>query len=244
MHAGKALLLVLIGGLLLATGVFTFIPSTRPPIVKKWFRQASGFTPAKTPTEAFDKFKDAIKKRDYETAAEYCAADYREQMIKVSKAAKKLGDAIDSLTHNMDSQGVVNPKTKYTLRLLEPFPRFRVVDLKEKDKKAVAIVEEEDPLPKLDDALSGDFIQKHGLMVHSLLPDFFITEIELVKDDAGIWRISLPVTSRLRQSVDKMKDSATNYANAILLVRDEVKNNPATKEQVQRELEQKLNESK
>jgi hypothetical protein len=33
MHAGKALLLVLFGGVALAAGVFTVLPSTRPPVV-------------------------------------------------------------------------------------------------------------------------------------------------------------------------------------------------------------------
>jgi hypothetical protein len=248
MHAGKALLLVLFGAAVVAAGVFTFVPSSRPPMVKKWFRHATGFAPAKTPTEAVDRFRDAIRKRDYETAAEFCDKDYREQMLKAAKQAKKLGDAIDSLLYNMDKNGVVNPKTKFTLRLLEPFPKtFKVLDIKEKDKVAVATIQDDDPLPKLDSPLPSDFYEKHRHMIWSLLPveaDLNLPVLELVKDDTGHWKIKLPVMTRLRVSVDHLKDNATNYANAILQVRDEVKNNPVTKEQVQRELETRLNQSK
>jgi hypothetical protein len=248
MHAGKALLLVLIGGSVLAAGMFTFLPGTRPPVVKNWFRQASGFAPAKTPTEALDKFREAVKKRDYETAAEFCDKEYKEQMMKVAAGAKKLGDSIDSLAYNMDKHGVVNPKTKLMLRLLEPFPKtFKVLDVKEteKDKKATARIGEDDPVTGLD-TLPRDFFEKHRHMIGALLPGEFGTNweyVDLVKETNG-WKIVIPVTTRLRVSVDHLKDNATNYANGIKQVSDSVKNNPSTKEQVQSELERVLNESK
>jgi hypothetical protein len=247
MHAGKALILVVVGVVVLALGVFTFIPSTRPGFVKQLFRQASGFTPAKTPTEALDKFREAIKIRDYETAAEYCTKDYREQVLKVASGAKKLGEAIDSLLYNMEKNGVVNNKTRFTLRLLEPFPKtFKVVDIKESSKGAIAQLAEDDPLPKLDQPLPQGFLSGHELMIGSLLPDAtgVFNQVTLVKDETGHWKIDMPVTPRLRLSVDKLRDSATNYANAIYQVRDEVRNNPVTKEGVQSELERRLNESK
>ena len=79
MRAIKVLVFGAIGLALVATVVFYFFPKTRPALVKKWFRTAEGFTAAKTPNEALDKFRDAIKKRDYETAATYCGGDYAEQ---------------------------------------------------------------------------------------------------------------------------------------------------------------------
>jgi hypothetical protein len=247
MHAGKALLLVLIGGSVLAAGVFTFIPGTRPPVVKNWFRQASGFAPAKTPTEALDKFREAVKKRDYETAAEFCDKEYKEQLRKVAAGAKKLGDSIDSLAYNMDKHGVVNPKTKLMLRLLEPFPKtFKVLDVKEKDDKATARIGEDDPIPQLDSPIPQDFYTKHRHMIGALLPNeigLSWESVDLVKEKDG-WKIVVPVTSRLRVSVDHLKDNATNYANGIKQVSDSVKNNPSTKEQVQSELERVLSESK
>lgn len=239
--------LVLIGGMALAAGMFTVMPGTRPPVVKGWFRKASGFAPAKTPTEALDKFRDAVKKRDYETAAEFCDRDYKEQVLKVAAAAKKLGDAIDSLAYNMDKHGVVSPKTKLMLRLLEPFPKtFQVLDVKEKDNAAVARIAEGDPIPQLDTPLPPDFYTKHRHMIGALLPNevgLSWESIDLARDKDG-WKLKVPVTTRLRLSVDHLKDNATNYANGIKQVSDSVKNNPVTKEQVQSELERVLNESK
>ncbi len=134
MHGVKVLFWLIIVGLLGAIGLFVFVEDSRPPIVKKWFRQAMGLGPAKTPTEALDRFREAVKKRDYATAAEFCDTDYREQVLKVAKSARKLGEAIDSLVYNMDKHGVNSKKTLHMLRLLEPFPKtFKVVDVKESE---------------------------------------------------------------------------------------------------------------
>ena len=56
MHAGKAIALFAVIVLILAAGLFSFVPSSRPAVVKGWFRKAAGFSPAKTPSEALDKF--------------------------------------------------------------------------------------------------------------------------------------------------------------------------------------------
>jgi hypothetical protein len=168
-------------------------------------------------------------------------------MMKVAAGAKKLGDSIDSLAYNMDKHGVVNQKTKYMLRLLEPFPKtFKVIDVKEKDNDAVAAIGEGEPFPALDTPIPEDFYKKHWNMIGALLPNdpnTVWTTVTLVKASDG-WKIQIPVTTRLRGSVDHLKDNATNYANGIKQVSDSVKNNPSTKEQVQSELERVLNESK
>ncbi len=67
--------------------------------------------------------------------------------------------------------------------------------------------------------------------------------IELFKEDTGFWKIKLPVTPRLRISVEALKENGTNYANAIFQVRDEVKNDYVTKEQIQRNLEARIGQS-
>src|SRR5207247_2533152 len=112
MHAVKVLAVVFVVGLLAAAGVFTFVPSTRPGIVKKWFRQAKGLTPAKTPQEALDKFRQALKERDYESAALYCDDAYGEQLKRGAKEAKALGEAVDSLQHNMKSRDIKSGKVE------------------------------------------------------------------------------------------------------------------------------------
>ena len=76
---------------------------------------------------------------------------------------------------------------------------------------------------------------KHGLLVNSLLPldaNNQLSQILLVKDASGYWKLNLPVTTRLMSSVDELKKNGSNVRNALQEVRDEVKNNPVTKEDV------------
>jgi hypothetical protein len=250
MHGVKVLFWLVIVGCIAAVGLFLFVPSSRPPIVKGWFRKAMGLGPAKTPTEALDKFREAIKKRDYETAAEFCDTEYREQVLKVAKGAQKLGEAIDSLVYNMDKHGVISKKAQHMLRLLEPFPKtFKVVDVKESEggKKALAKISDDTEQFTAETKPDPTFFSKNRHMIQALSPveigiDYDV--IELVKEDTGFWKIKLPVTPRLRTSVEALKDNATNYANAIIQVRDEVKNNPPTKEGIERILEQRIGESR
>lgn len=63
MPAYKALFMLIVVGAIAALGVFYFIPSLRPAFVEAWFQKASGFTPAQSPDEALDKFRNAIKAR-------------------------------------------------------------------------------------------------------------------------------------------------------------------------------------
>jgi hypothetical protein len=249
MHGVKVLFWVIILGLIGMCGLFLFAPDTRPPIVKKWFRQAMGFGPAKTPTEALDRFRDAIKKRDYETAAEFTDKDYREQVLKVAKGAKKLGEAIDSLVYNMDKHGVVNKKAQHILHLLEPFPKFKYLDVKESEGggKAIATITGDSEQFTLETMPDQNFIARNREIIWSLLPvenNLNYPAIELFKEETGFWKLKFPVTPRLRTSVEFLKDNATNYANAILQVRDEVKNNPPTKEQILRMLEERIGQSR
>ena len=233
MPAWKALLLLAIGGAVLAAGAFTFIPASRPPIVQKWFRAASGFSPAATPQEAIDRFRECLKKRDYKTAAEvYCAGDYREQMLRGAADAKQLGDMIDSLLAAMEKQGVKNENTRYVLRLLEPFPKtFKVTGIKTEGDKAVATVLGDEEVIQPDKPVPDTVVNKHKLLFSSLLPGE-LTQILLVKDASGYWKLNLPVTTRLSLSVDELKKNGSNVRNALQEVRDEVKNNPVTKEDV------------
>jgi hypothetical protein len=51
---------------------------------------AQGYGPAKTPTEAMDKFLKAVKDRNYEAAESYLGGDYAEQFHKGAKNAQPL----------------------------------------------------------------------------------------------------------------------------------------------------------
>src|SRR5258708_16093040 len=81
--------------------------------------------PAKTPTEAVDKFREAMKKRDYKAASKYCTKNFAEQLTKSSEAGKKLGEAIDNLASRMKDDGVITGEMEYVLFMNDPFPAER-----------------------------------------------------------------------------------------------------------------------
>jgi hypothetical protein len=250
MQATKVLLFVVVLGALAAAALFTFVPSTRPDPIKGVFRRLSGFTPASTPNDCLDKFKKAIEKRDYETAAQYTTGEYTEFLLKTSKGAQKLGQAVDDLVYNLDKYGVRSDKAKLVLHRIEPFPRsFKVNDVKTNGDKAVAVLSFEEELLQLKSETNVNDWKVDLNMVYALLPDVPVNvvswtmNVELV-NEKGSWKINFPVTTRLRRSTEALKDNATNYANALNSVKYEVKNDPGSKEQFERRLKTALEESR
>ena len=110
--------IVQVSALLLILGV-AYLGLFQRQAVMGLFKQAKlsakGYKPAKTPEEALDKFREAIKDRDYEAAATYCGGDFVEQINKAAPGAKVLGDAIDNVLHNMDQEGIKSDKVKFVL---------------------------------------------------------------------------------------------------------------------------------
>src|SRR5262245_29082982 len=94
MPAYKAIPLLLIVGLVVLTAGFYFLEDMRPPFVERMFLAAAGYGPAKTPTDALDKFKEAIRKRNYKAAASLCTGEYADQLKLSAKRATKLGNAV------------------------------------------------------------------------------------------------------------------------------------------------------
>src|SRR5262249_47586670 len=134
MHAGKALLIVLVVGLVVASGVFWFFPDTRPGFVDTWILKLQGFSPATSPEDALDKFKLAIEKRNYRAAKLYVTADYKEWLDKSGKDAGDLGKAIDDLKYAMNKHGVKSDKAYFILFALDPLPAgLKIKDVKTKD---------------------------------------------------------------------------------------------------------------
>ncbi len=123
MPATKALLWVVVLALIVSSIVFTFMPSMRPGFVQAWIDQLGGFTPAQTPNEALEKFRECIRKRNYKTAAKYLDGDYREQFSMAADAATKLGDEVDNLQQAVQTVGLNAPAGKLILEELQPFPK-------------------------------------------------------------------------------------------------------------------------
>jgi hypothetical protein len=123
MPAAKALLWVIVLGTGAAVIFFVAFPKYRPGFVKAKLREVSGFTPAKTSTEAVEKFREAIRNRDYETAALYTGGEYKTYLEMGAEGGNKLAKAIDDLVDNVNTVGINSPDSKYVLATLEPFPK-------------------------------------------------------------------------------------------------------------------------
>jgi hypothetical protein len=218
--------------------------------VKGWFgkitRQAKGYGPAATPREAVDKFRDAIRDRDYETAATYCGGDYAELMRKSATAASSLGKTIDSLRDNMEEFGVKSDRCRLVLALLEPFPiDFKVTEVKEQgEERAYATLVEEGGAPFHIERYESWNIDP--LMIRSLAKGIPL-QVELRREGSGsdkCWKIWFPVTPALNLSVDQMREKYQNYVRAMKKVIYEVKNDPVTKSDVEARLKTELESAK
>jgi hypothetical protein len=219
--------------------------------VKGWFgkmtREAKGYTPAETPREALDKFREAVANRDYDAAATYCGGEYAEIMRKCSKAAEEFGKSIDSLQSNMDSQGIQSDRARLVLMLMEPFPtKFKVGEIKQQgEDRAYATILEDTGAPlKLDGRYENWNLDP--LMIRSLARGLS-QHVELRREGEGdrkYWRIYFPVTPILNLTSDQLVQKYKNYVRALDKVKYEVKNDPVTKSDVERRLKEELEEAK
>jgi hypothetical protein len=250
MHAVKVLAIVAVVGVLAAAGVFTFVPSTRPSFVKAWFQKASGFTPAKSPEDALDKFKKALEKRDYEAAALYVSGDYKEFIDKGAKDAKTLATAIDNLRSVMKDRNITSDKVDYALFLLTPFPEtFKIGKVtKEGDNKASAVIDWSDDVARFKVHL-GEWKIKPEL-IHSLMPSTNLGLVRVdLKNDGGSWKIVIPVeiTSaygrHMRSSTEALRKHAGNYKEALRGVTDDLKRDATTKEDLESALKVAIEKS-
>jgi hypothetical protein len=214
MVAWKVFLTVGILAVIVTSAVLYFIPDYRPKMVQSWIRSAQGFSPAKTPKEALDKFKKAIKARDYESAALFCTAEYAEQMHKCAKQARELGKSIDDLAHTIrDVAKLDTPKGMYTLALLEPFPpdfTYEITNTNEEAHTADARITLDDA--KLSKATKDSDLHIPGLRLdnriqRTLLPRtqniaraVYLNEVGMdvqlkaEGDKEKVWKIDFPVT--------------------------------------------------
>lgn len=242
-------LIVQIAALLLVTGVAYLGLFQRQAVMglyKDARLRAKGYTAARTPEEALDHFRDAIKERDYEAAASYCGGDFVEQINKATPGAKLLGESIDSLLHNMDLEGIKSDRVKLVLQLLEPFPRqLKVLDIKKRgDDQAYALLAEEGGAPLKVDGRFEDW-RLDARLIRSLargLPNF--VEVRRVgSDDNAHWKLFFSVTREQRDCVTYLAENASNYARSLDKVKYAIKRDAATKTDLERELRVELEEA-
>ena len=205
------------------------------PYYKKGRRAAEGYTPARSPQEAADKFRQAMKARDYDTAALYCTTDYAEELHRAAPAGEALGEAIDALQQQMESSGLpASDRAKVVLMLLEPFPRqTRMVNLEEQgdDKAELTIQEDFGSLRPVD--LDSEKWYVNLPLFHALAggPDGNLAlgeemKIDIVReeeDDDDAWKLNIPVTNDDRKRVDGLLNNYNIHVKALERVREDLR---------------------
>jgi hypothetical protein len=250
MQASKAFLwaALLCGGALL--GFFAIFEDSRPDFVENWFRKARGITPAQTPTEALEKFRDCIRKRDYRSSVIYLGGEYAEYMRRDAKVAKQLGNAIDDLLHNVDEVAHINsPVGKLVLLQIDPFPKDFDYNLEKSsdDEHAVAVLRD-----RSGEGLQFEKREYWGnidrRIIRSLVPESppWTGVVEIKNDgakDKG-WKIYFPVTPDLQARADYLKQNYGNYLRALENIKYAIKHEAATKADFETQLRKQLEEAK
>jgi len=182
---------------------------------------STGYGPAKTPEEAIEKFKKAIKARNYAQAAKYVGGPYGEQLQGHAEAATELGKAIDALGAAATKRGItLTNNVKVLLVSIEPFPTSFDVS----------------PLKKSDEQATGTFSQS----------GFWTLHIDLKPEGQGeerSWKIFIPGSHAwvTRQKVSYVLDKHKDFARALEKVTDRIKDKSiATKDDLEGELKAEL----
>jgi hypothetical protein len=227
------------------------------PYFKKGRHTALGFTPAQSPQEAIDKFRQAMKGREYEAAALYCTGEYAAELRRAASAGEAMGEALDNLQAQMDKSGVqASDRAKVVLLLLEPFPRqTRVVKLDEQgeDKAQVTIEEDYGTLRPVD--LGSERWAVNLLFYHALAggPTGNLAlgqpmEIEIIREDAEdddeAWKLNLPVTADDRRRIDELINKYNFHVKALDRIREDMRVDAVTRFNLESRLRSELESAK
>jgi hypothetical protein len=174
-------------------------PLNRKNLISLFDRGAAtvtGFTPAKTPQEAMDKFREAIEARKYKTAATYCTKNYADMLERSAVGAAELGSAIDAIQEFSKDKQLFTDKTTLLFFRLDPFPRVLKsgpAPVQKGDKFFGTYVWEEPkittPLPKLFAELDNMDKRMFQFVLASEL--IFKNPIEIVKE-GDVWKLNIP----------------------------------------------------
>jgi hypothetical protein len=183
-------------------------------IVEKGTQTATGFTPAKTPTEAMDKFRDAIQARKYKSAAIYCTKPYAEQLERAADGATQLGEEIDRIEKYADNKGIKSEKLTYFLHQLDPFPKnFKagptpVDDPKDKSKAYGTYVFEKFAIKVRPIEMKE--MDASMFMTTLRPPEVFGNMIELVKQGEA-WKLNIPTNALFETRVGHFNQEWKTY---------------------------------
>ena len=210
-------------------------------------KTAKGFKPADTPQVAADMFKKAVQEREYEIAADYCTAGYAEQLRRGATAANELAVALDDLTYQLNERGLVRDEVKLALQALDPFPKDVTIVVSEASgETARGTITFGVPPLRGDNPSSGSWqldprvFQAYARSLPFVRPGVVVAPMRKEKDG---WKFDFPADSALQLRVGRLNEKAKNYVNPLDVVKQEVKSDPTTKENVTNRLKSLLEQA-
>ncbi|MGL6094366.1 MAG: hypothetical protein ACRC7O_01015 [Fimbriiglobus sp.] len=210
-------------------------------------RKVKGYKVAETPQDAADQFKKAIQNREFLIAADYVTPAYAEQLKRGGKVAGELGTAIDNLSYQMNTRELVRDEVKLVFQALDPFPKdITIVVGPEKDGAAAATITFEVPPVRGDQPATGKWAMK---------PDIFQTyarglgavnnkvTVAMKKTPEEGWKFDLPADTGLATRVTYLNEKGNNYVNPMVVINQEVKIDPTTKENATQRLKELMEQA-
>jgi hypothetical protein len=215
-----AIVLIIIGvPILIFAGVlggFWFLTKEN---MERTLASGKGYTAAKSPTEAMDKFREAIHARDYKAASYYTTKSYAEILTKSHNNARELGTFVDKIHNWGENKGLLTDKLKVALYSIDPFPKnFKSAEAPKQDgdKKAVGAYKWEKPYELKGAAINfqdfKDFDQR--MYTNILRVNAFQPVINLVKD-GDEWKLDIITTPQWEAEVSHFNDRARTYITGL-----------------------------
>jgi hypothetical protein len=233
-------------------GVGWFNTKNLKGVVDKSLAAGRGYPPAKTPTEAMQKFREAIQDRDYANAARYTTKGYKELLERAHPTASKLAATIDKIRTYGDNKGFTTDKTRYAFQTLDPFPKnFRIgVDpvLKGNDRAYGSFAWDAIEYKNLNVVSDTEWKNMDPRMFQNVLggPIHHFqagAPIELVKEEEH-WKLNIPTNPKWEDDVTYFIERSKTYQANLDVFEGWMLNERFTSESYEAEILKQLRASK
>jgi hypothetical protein len=194
------------------------------PVLSDVAWKIKGYGAASTPDEALDRFKKGLEARNYLAASRFLDGDYQIQFRKQAKVSEKLAKAIDNFRSAGQDRSLIDPRVEAILAVLEPWPKSISI-------KDVKPPEGDSTTAKLTTESSSRLLGKGGLIVR-------------LKKSGGSWRIDIPLDPVSRAHFDEIEEHGQGFVNALDVVKNRMKGDATTKENVFGDLREEVNKVK
>ncbi len=228
--------------ILLLAGVAVYVFFFR----KDALLQIQGYQKATTPQICGDMFKKAIENREFEIAGEYCTAGYGEELKRGGAEAKAMAKEMDAMTYQMKERDFIRDETTATLFLLDPFWKdLSIVTDKESGDKCSATIAFTWPAYKGGQPNLGAWQLKpemYQAYIKGLAfsgPGVNVVRVGMAKEKEG-WKLDFPSDTLLKNRVSYLKEKHKHYQNAFETIKQNVKNDPTSRENATEALKKEL----